>query len=762
MNLKNGFVIILTVILALGLVTSSLLSTTPGLRPAEGQAGLTREMRNWEYINHNKLGTNYNPQNIINKDNVQHLELKWIYPIPSASQLGGANFIGFGNVAEGLMAPPLVVDGILYTILNRKTVIALDVGSGDVIWTTEHPGGNNDLNSVSNGGRLPIRPDGTHTHGMNYVDGLLWFQDFACGQTALDANTGERVREFKDLCLEIPLDSPNGMGLPGNSGLYAGSGTHPPMFFENLIFYSQGGASEGTWGGRLYISARDSTSGELAWRTYLMPPCGDPTTCGPGLDGPLFLEEKAAWGQMLVDNCDKIWIQQIKACELDQGLLRNDWGDMRSNAGISNIWGQMVVDEETGILYLGTAQPGPDWNATYTPGFRLFGSAVLAFDARTGDMIWAHQTTARDLWDYDCSWNTILTETMVNGQMEKVVIKGCKNGIVYVFDAATGEALQMLEPPSVKRTPNAEFLDPRSIADMTKPWQHWPETGTTIQNCPGVGCLESDIGFDPVRNVVYFATMNSPQWSVFTNVDNRGEFGLRFGAPAPDWFRPSNPVNYTLNAFNVNTGELVWEYFVDDIGFRGGVMVSGGVVWFSATDGWQRGLNADTGEVLYELNLGGRTSVQPSMGADSDGNMYVLRVLGGPNFNFGNDAPGAIMAYGLPDGLEAQLAAEEAERAAERVALEAEIAAVERAAAAARAEAEAVRAALQEDLEAAEAGRAAERVALEAEIEAEREAAAVELEAASGVISPISYVVIGVGVVLVVIAGVLFTRKRTT
>jgi len=142
--------------------------------------------------------------------------------------------------------------------------------------------------------------------------------------------------------------------------------------------------------------------------------------------------------------------------------------------------------------------------------------------------------------------------------------------------------------------------------------------------------------------------------------------------------------------------------------------------------------------------------------------MLVLRVLGGPNFNFGNDAPGAIMAYGLPDGLEAQLAAEEAERAADRAVLQAQIAAVERAAAAARAEAEAEREALQEDLEAAEAGRAAERVALEAEIEAERAAAATELEAASGVISPISYVVIGVGVVLVVIAGVLFTRKRTT
>ena len=63
-----------------------------------------------------------------------------------------------------------------------------------------------------------------------------------------------------------------------------------------------------------------------------------------------------------------------KACEMNQDILRNDWGDMRSNSGISNVWGQMPVDKENGMIYYGTAQAGPDRNGTHAPGPRLFGA----------------------------------------------------------------------------------------------------------------------------------------------------------------------------------------------------------------------------------------------------------------------------------------------------------------------------------------------------------------------------------------------------
>jgi len=722
----RNLIALATVLIGYFLVSSAFVGVTP-ISSVEGQDSLTRAERNWEFINHNKFGTNFNPQTQMNKDNVQHVELKWIYPIPSANQLGGGALTNFGSVTEGTTAPPLIVDGVVFVILNSKTIIATDAETGKLLWEAEHPGADNNANTVQEGGNLPITGELVHTHSMNYWDGILWFTDFGCTLTGLDAKTGDLVKSYPNLCLERPLDLTDevGYGLPGNSGLYGSLQPHAPIKYEkgNSIFYSDGGAAEGTWGGRMYMAAYDYDSGELQWRTYLMPPCGDPTTCGPGKDGPLFLEEKEQRGQWLVDNCDKIWVQTIKSCEMNQDILRNDWGTMRSNSGISNVWGQNVVDEETGILYFGTAQAGPDWNGSYSPGPRLFGASVIALDANNGELIWAHQTTARDLWDYDCSWNTMLTTTVVKGEERKVVIKGCKNGIVYVLDAATGEAYHLLEPPAIKRTEHSQLYDPLNDADMLKPWANYPSTDAWVQNCWAAGCLESDIVFDSGRNMIFFGTYNAPSYVQVVPVEERGNMGLNFAPEGADWFNDwladtPSIVNATINAYDVDTGELKWTYDMLGTGFRGGVIVSGGVVWMSSIDGFSTALDADTGEVLYRLNMGLGSSIMPTIAADANGDIKLFRPQGAGfvgNANWGpgqTTSPGAIMVYGLPDVIP------EPEVIIEQVEVEVE-------------------------------------VEVEKIVEVEK-----EVEVTVETISPVSYVIIGLGLVAIIVAGILYQRTR--
>ena len=716
------------VLLGYLLVASTVVLVTP-IGTAEGQSNLSREERNWEFMNHNRFGTNHNPQTQINKETAQYIELKWVAPIPSTTQFGAGSW----GDAEGSQAPQLVVDGIVFNVLNRKSILAYDAKDGSVVWQWEHPEYDQDQGRKD----YPIAMDTAHTHGMYFSDGFLVQTDFGCKYTFNDPKTGEVAKQLLHLCVEntnaadgwYPASKLNeaGWGLPTNSGEYRSRGTHPPSTWveENLIYHQLGGHAEGTYGGRFFASARTYDTGELVWRTFLQPPCGDPTTCGPGKDGPLFVEEKAAWGDWLVASCDKIWVQQIKSCDMPRDILQNDWGDMRSNSGISNVWGQSVVDEETGILYFGTAQPGPDWNASYSPGPRLFGSAVVALNADNGELIWAHQTTARDLWDYDCSWNTMLTTTVVKGVERKVVIKGCKNGIVYVLDAATGEALHLLEPPSIKRTPHAQLLDPMSREDMLKPWQNAPDTGPTYQNCWGAGCLEADIVFDEGRNMLFFGTYNAPFFVQMLPVENRGDMGINFGAAAADWFTQwleDTPelVNATINAYDVDTGELKWEYHMLGTGFRGGVIVSGGVVWMSSVDGFSTALDADTGEVLYKLNMGLGSSVMPTVAADSNGDIKLFRPQGAGfvgNANWGpgmTTSPGAIMVYGLPDVIpEPEVIIEEVEVEVEKI----------------------------------------------VEVEKEVEVTVIE-EVTVETISPISYVIIGLGIVAIIIAGVLYQRTR--
>ena len=659
----NGYARILrkdvaALILAAIMVLSSLAMLTPAIKTADAQASqLPREQKNWEYLNGNELGQNYNPQTQLNKDNVQSLELKWIYPIPTVSQQAN-RLQGFATVQEGSMGPPLVVDGVMYVVLNSKMTVALDAKTGKELWRYLSTFDNRNINSS-----LPVLTGYQlgHTHGINYVDGKIWLNDFGCQVSALDAKTGKSVRNYTNLCREIPMDSPLGMGIPTNSGFYAGAGGHPPSFYTrgNVMIWSIGGASEGTWGGRSFIAGYDTTTGQLKWRFFYIPPCGDPATCQP-----LFQKEKQDWGNWLVQNCNKIWIQGIKSCTLDQELLRNDFGNMRFNSGVSNVWGTYVVDQETGILYFGTAQAGPDWNATHAPGFRLFGASVIALNAGTGEMIWAHQTTARDLWDYDCSWNTVLANAKVKGQTKKVVIKGCKNGVVHVLDAATGELIHFLQSPDIKRTPeqllgnrewNGITLDPRNKDHMTKPWTNYPSKDSFWMNCRATGCLESDIAYDPVKNMVFAATFNDPTWSKVGNADRRG-VSL---ASAPAGTVPFIPkINSTINAWDLDTGQLKWKYFIDGKGFRGGLIVSGGLVWGAAVDGFNRAWDADTGKVVYEANLGVSTVTQPTMGADADGRVKLFRIIGGHNWfglggGVGSTVPGAIMAYGLSDKVSA-------------------------------------------------------------------------------------------------------------
>ena len=149
-------------------------------------------------------------------------------------------------------------------------------------------------------------------------------------------------------------------------------------------------------------------------------------------------------------------------------------------------------------------------------------------------------------------------------------------------------------------------------------------------------------------------------------------------------------------------------------GFRGGVIVSGGVVWMSSVDGFSTALDADTGEVLYKLNMGLGSSVMPTIAADSNGDIKLFRPQGAGfvgNANWGpgmTTSPGAIMVYGLPD-----------------VIPEPEIVEVE--------------------------------VIKEVQIETVVEK---EVEVIVETISPISYVIIGLGIVAIIISGVLYQRTR--
>ncbi len=603
---------------------------------------------NWEYINFDSNGTNFNPQIQLNRDNVQSLEIKWAYPIRANSESAinvGEGYYGV-KFQEGSTTPPIIVNGNVYIITNYYRLIALNASNGKIVWTFQYKA---DLAGARKS--LPLAGVAGHLHGFYYIDGNLVFSGIKCDVVAVDARSGKLSWTLEDICADIP----------GNSGLYGGVFGYPPALYRTgNILIVQSSLMDGI-AGRGFVAGYDYTSKQLKWRFYTAPPAGgDPD-----------------W---VVRVRDKVWIEGIRATEIPIELLKNDWGDLGmlkfqgmapwgvfydgniSRAGTGTVWGQMAVDEETGMVYFGVSQPTPGNNATYRPGPNLFSDSVVALNAKNGELVWAHQTTTHDLWDWDCGWNVVFGKIGAR----KVVFKACKNGILYAFDGSNGEMIWYFNAPSYRRSDFTPFhansklrsgpsddsvignWDPRNPETFQRRWENWPSNGPFWENPTANGGVESDIAYD--GNTIYVATYNF--WGYVQISNTEGIFNVGgFYLQSPEYRKG----NTTIWAVDASTGKPKWNYYIDGVGHRGGLTVSGGVLYAASPDGNLYALEGATGKLLLKRFFGERLNIPPTIGATKNGEMMLFQVVGGTAFAntfhgaIGDPVPGALMAFGLPD-----------------------------------------------------------------------------------------------------------------
>ena len=575
--------------------------------------------------NYDYRATGFNPQTQINKDNVNDLELKWVHAWPLPESIDGI------EPRVGSIANSIIVDGIVYNRMEDLRISAIDAKTGKEIWSFQ---ADPYLVNIEIAKRdLPVNLDfypslSSHAHSFSFAENKIFAPWPNCQVFGLDAKTGE---------IEFKLKTPTCKGLEGNEGLFKGLQSSGPVFdtINRVLIYGTGGR-EAVEGGRGAFRGYSLDSGELLWTFYLMPPqdVGDP--------------------EWTVRVADKGWIQGIRASDIPEDILRNDWGECPDNCGFGKGdmgigWGQWAVDEDKGIAYLATGNPSPSWNATYRPGPNVFSNSVLAIETKTGNLLWWHQIVAHDLGDLDCSWNTVLAD--IDGT--KTVFKLCKGAFLYAMNAETGELLWSTDyHPYVKRgaigpEPNFDFaLDPLNKDDMNKPWVSYP--GNEPNWRKESGGAESDVAF--AYGKVFSTTYHKWSLQKITAV----EPSMRDA-----WGRISIysdkelAANATVWAHDAKTGELIWKYDIDKIGIRGGVTASGEMIWFCDTDGVIRALDEENGKLLWERSQGHQCPVQPSFGADKDGNIKIFSLIGsGGVLGRTEPIPGALLAYGLSGNTE--------------------------------------------------------------------------------------------------------------
>jgi alcohol dehydrogenase (cytochrome c) len=280
-------------------------------------------------------------------------------------------------------------------------------------------------------------------------------------------------------------------------------------------------------------------------------------------------------------------------------------------------------------MYLGTAQPSPDFNASTRPGPNLWSDSVLGLNDSSGKIVWAFQTTTHDIEDWDCSWSVMLANATIGGLTHETVLKGCKNGYVYALDAATGHPYWVFDPPNIKRL--WKPINPLDNNLMHINWQNQPSKAPYLTNPFFGGAIESDPAYDPGSNTVFVATYNLVYKVSPCAVTGRTACAGYY-AEGIDYNTVTtvpNTTNTTVWAIDVNSGQPKWSYFINNIGYRGGLTVSNGVVYVPRNDGLLDMLDATNGKLLNSKLIGSAMITQPAIAADSNGNVKLVMPASG-------------------------------------------------------------------------------------------------------------------------------------
>ena len=286
---------------------------------------------------------------------------------------------------------PIVVRGVVYGRGRNGSLVAVDAKTGKELWVRE-----NMLGMTSRGMNYWESADGRDQRLIFAMNSLLQQVDAKTGTSIMSFGTSGVV----DLRAGIDGRDPETIGnIQSNT---------PGEIFENLLLLGSA-TGEGYLAPPGDIRAYDVVTGKLVWTFHTVPRPGE-----FGYD----TWPKDAWKYV----------------------------------GGTNNWGEMTIDVGRGIAYIPLGSPTYDFYGADRAGANLFGTSIVALDARTGKRLWHFQLVHHDLWDMDPSAAPQLTTIRHNGRTRDVVVVTAKTGWLYVFDRVTGEPIWPIDERPVPKS----------------------------------------------------------------------------------------------------------------------------------------------------------------------------------------------------------------------------------------------------------------------------------------------------------------------
>ncbi len=385
----------------------------------------------WPTWGHDPGGQRFSPLATIDRGNVRSLKVAWTFHTGDAYQPKGSKPTAFE-------ATPIYVDGALYLSTPLGRVIALDPVTGQQRWAydprIDKDAGYGDY--ASRGVSTWKSPSGQRRIFIATIDAHL---------IALDAATGRPCADFGENGI---VDLRRGLRIPPDSHHYADyEETSPPAVVGDTVVVGSGvadNASVSSPSGE--VRGFDAVTGRLKWTWDPIPQ--DPKA--PGAE---------TW---------------------------KNGGAQRT--GAANAWSVIAADPETGLVFVPTGSPSPDYYGGERLGDNLHANSLVALRAATGERVWAFQTVHHDLWDYDVASPPVLFDVHRGGKTIPAVGVGSKTGNFFILDRATGKSVFGVEERSV---PKSDV--PGEAASATQPFPVMPRPlAPQTMNVDAIQGSESD------------------------------------------------------------------------------------------------------------------------------------------------------------------------------------------------------------------------------------------------------------------------------
>src|SRR5215212_5782658 len=215
----------------------------------------------WPTYGGNLASTRYSPLDQINKDNFSTLEVAWRLKTDFLGPRPEFNF----------QSTPLMVDGVVYsTAGSRRAVVALDAGTGELIW----------MHSENEGKRGEAAPRQLSGRGLSYwTDGRssrIVYVTPGYQMVALDAKTGVPVAGFgKNGIVDLKMDDDQPVDpVTGEIGLHA-----TPIVAKDVIVVGAahlvGSAPKSRIHEKGFVRGYDARTGKRLWIFHTIPSPGE-------------------------------------------------------------------------------------------------------------------------------------------------------------------------------------------------------------------------------------------------------------------------------------------------------------------------------------------------------------------------------------------------------------------------------------------------------------------------------------------------------